>query len=71
MLHLGSGVYYGLNSVCTRVWKLIQSPTRGSTIRTIVLDEYDVDPVVCERELVALLNELSARGLISITRDSS
>jgi hypothetical protein len=71
ILHLTSGVCYGLNSVGSRVWNLIQTPVSASEIREVLLMEYDVAPEVCERELVVLLNELSARGLITITSDVS
>ena len=66
ILHLGSGVYYGLNSVGTRVWNLIQSPISASDIRDVLLSEFEVEAGVCEKELIALLNDLSDRGLIKM-----
>jgi hypothetical protein len=71
ILHLGTGVYYGLNSVGTRVWTLIQSPISASAIRDVLLAEYDVDAAVCEKELIALLNDLSDRGLIKMTTNGT
>ena len=68
ILHVGSGVYYGLNSVGTRVWNLIQSPISASQIRDVLLAEYEVDEETCRKELTALLNDLSERGLIEIRR---
>lgn len=71
ILHLGTGVYYGLNSVGTRVWTLLQSPISASEIRKVLLEEYEVEAGVCEKELIALLNELSERGLIKMTRNGA
>jgi hypothetical protein len=68
ILHLSNGVYYGLNSVGTRVWNLIQSPISASQILEVLLAEYEVDAAVCEKELLDLLNGLSDRGLITIKR---
>ena len=71
ILHLGSGVYYGLNSVGTRVWTLIQSPISASEVREVLMAEYEVEAEVCEKELIALLNELSDRGLIKMTTNGT
>jgi hypothetical protein len=67
ILHVSSGSYYTLNDVGTRVWNLIQSPILGSAIRDTLLAEYDVEPEVCEKDLIALLNDLSERSLITMT----
>ena len=37
ILHLGTGIYYGLNSVGTRVWALIQAPISACEIREVLL----------------------------------
>jgi Coenzyme PQQ synthesis protein D (PqqD) len=71
ILHLTSGVCYGLNAVGTRVWNLIQTPVSALEIRDVLLTEYEVEAEVCEKELVTLLDELCARGLIQITRNTS
>lgn len=64
VLDLKAGVYYGLNSVAARVWSLLQEPKTVQEIRDAILDEYDVDPDRCERDLFALLRELAAKELI-------
>ena len=66
LLHFKSGVYYGLNPVATFVWKLIQGPKTFEDLREAVLKEYDVEPDQCERDLRALLEELSAAHLIEV-----
>lgn len=70
ILHLKSGIYYGLNSAGARVWNLIQEPITVSDIRDAILKEYEVEPDLCERDVLALLDELAAHGLVQV-RDES
>lgn len=66
ILHLESGVYYGLDGVGARIWALIQEPKVVNDVRDTLLDEYDVDPERCESELLAFLEELAAQALIEV-----
>ena len=66
ILNLKDGVYYGLNPVGARIWDLIQESRTVGEIRNIILEEYEVEPERCEQDLVQLLNELAAKGLIKI-----
>lgn len=64
ILNLESGLYYGLDSVGTRIWNLIQEPRSVHDILGILLQEYDVQPERCEQDLLALLQELTDEGVI-------
>jgi hypothetical protein len=64
ILGMEDGVYYGLDAVGARVWALLASPHRVSELVRIVTGEFDVTPERCERDVLALLDELSARRLI-------
>ena len=66
ILGLKSGVYYGLDAVGARIWSLIQEPRAVGDIRDTLVEEYQVEPKRCERELLALLRELAAEGLIEV-----
>ncbi len=66
ILNLKDGVYYGLNSVGSRIWNLIQTPKSVADLREVLLAEYDVDEEVCTHELMDLLNNLSNKKLIEI-----
>jgi hypothetical protein len=66
ILHLKSGVYFGLNTVGASIWKLIQEPRTLKEIREVLLDEYDVEPNRCENDILELLRDLSTHGLIEI-----
>jgi hypothetical protein len=66
ILNLQSGIYYGLNEVGATVWNLIQQPQKVETIRQTLLQEYDVEPEVCTPDLLHLLQELQAAGLVEV-----
>jgi hypothetical protein len=65
-LEVEQGVCYGFNGTATRIWALIEEPKRISDIRDALLDEFEVDPETCERELRAVLAELEKDGLVTI-----
>ena len=66
ILDLKAGVYYGLDAVGARIWSLIQEPRTVNEIRDILLEEYDVEPERCERDLLALLRRLADEGLVEV-----
>lgn len=66
ILNLKSGVYYGLDSIGARIWALVQAPLAIRVIRDALLTEYDVEPERCQRDLLALLTEMTAAGLIEV-----
>jgi hypothetical protein len=66
ILDIKSGIYYGLNTIGARIWKLIQEPRTVSEVCETLLAEYEVKPERCEHELLALLQELAAKGLIEV-----
>ena len=66
ILHLKSGVYYGLNEVGASIWALLQHPQTFVSIRDILLAEYEIDTETCERDLLAILQDLKAAELIDV-----
>jgi hypothetical protein len=66
ILHLANGVYYGLNPLGARIWQLVQQPRRVSDVRDHILAEYAVERERCERDVLALLQDLQAAGLIEV-----
>jgi len=66
ILDVKSGTYYGLNVIGARIWNLIQNPKHVKEVLRVLLAEYDVETDRCERELLDLLQELEAKGLIEI-----
>ncbi len=66
ILNLKDGVYYGLDPVGARIWKLIETPRTVREVRDTLLEEYDVEVDRCEKDLIALLQQLAKNDLIDI-----
>ena len=71
ILHLQSGIYYGLDEVGARIWNLIQEPRVVNDIRDALLREYDVEADRCEQDLLAMLQQLAAEGLVEVTGEKA
>jgi hypothetical protein len=68
-LSIEQGTCYGLNRVGSRIWNLLATPIRISDLCQKLLAEYEVDPNVCERQVIDLLEELRAEGLIGTPQE--
>jgi hypothetical protein len=66
ILNLKDGVYYGLNPLGARIWNLLLEDRTVGEIQNIIIEEYEVEAERCERDLLQLLNELAAKGLIVV-----
>jgi hypothetical protein len=66
ILSLSDGVYYGLDPVGARVWQLMEQPRTVAELRDAVVAEWEVDAPTAERDLLELLADLAARGLVEI-----
>jgi hypothetical protein len=66
ILNLKSGIYYGLDKVGAAVWNLIAQPTAVRNILQALLVRFDVAAERCEHDLLALLSEMSERGLVQV-----
>lgn len=66
ILNLADGVYYGLDPVGAHVWTLITRPRTVAELRDAVVAEFDVDAPTAERDLLGLLHDMAARGLVEV-----
>jgi len=66
ILNLQDGVYYGLNAVGARIWSLLVQPRSVGQIQAVLLEEYNIEPAICEQQVVSVLNDLAAHGLIEV-----
>jgi hypothetical protein len=66
ILGLADGVYYGLDPVGARVWGLLEQPRTVAELRDAVVAEWEVDAPTAERDLLDLLADLAARGLVEL-----
>lgn len=64
ILNLESGIYFGLDQVGTRIWRLIQEHGALQKVFETMCAEYDVGADTLERDLLQLVDELRAKGLV-------
>lgn len=65
-LHVENGQCYGFNGTATIIWKLIETPRSVASVRDELLQKFDVEPDVCETQLMELLRELESDRLIEL-----
>ena len=65
LLDLASESYFGLDAVGTRVWQLLNAGQDQDELIATLLDEYDVEHSILEKDVAELLERLSEAGLIT------
>ena len=68
ILNLETGTYFGLNEVGTRIWALIQEHRSLSRVFEAMRAEYGVSPDVLKSDLLRLVEELRAKGLVGVSQ---
>lgn len=64
LLATGSGKYFGLNEVGTRMWTLLRQHGEVESACRALLQEYDVPEARLREDLVHFVDTLAIRGLI-------
>lgn len=67
ILNLESGTYFGLDPVGTRIWSLLQASGSLRRAFDVMLQEYDVAPQKLEDDMLRLVRELCAKGLLCLS----
>lgn len=67
VLHLASGMYFGLDGTGATVWALLQqAPQRVADLTVAVVDEFAVEREVAQRDILAFLEDLRSHGLVDV-----
>ncbi|MFZ5605944.1 MAG: PqqD family protein [Pseudomonadota bacterium] len=66
LLDLAGERYFGLNTVGTRVWQLLEHRISLQEVHRVLCAEFDAPPERIERDLLALAEQLHAAGLITL-----
>src|SRR5688572_1904165 len=61
------GACYGLNGVGTRIWDLLAEPRSIESLCDQLTEEYEVDASRCLNEVIDLVEELRAEGLVNVS----
>ena len=66
MMDVGSGKYYRLDDIGTRVWSLIEKPITMGALCDQLVQEFHVDRATCEADVGTLLNGMLQQNLIRV-----
>jgi len=64
LLNLDTGIYFGLDAVGTGIWRAIRASGSLQDALAAVESEYDVDRDVLRVDLLDLVNQMLAKGLL-------
>ena len=64
ILHLKSENYFGLDEVGTRIWEVLTQEGSIDKALPILLNEFDVEKGVLEKDIEDLINELKAEKIL-------
>lgn len=60
------GTYYGSGLVGQQIWGIISEPKSVDAVCDALLEKFDVDRRVCEKQVLEFLSDLHGRGLIHV-----
>lgn len=63
LLHLGTGTYFGLDPIGSRMWELLAESGNPQAVLDHMQEEYDVSSDALRQDLDRLLNELADKTL--------
>ena len=66
ILDMEKSLYFRLEGVAVQVWDALDQPASVAQLRDGIVARFDVTPEACEADIVALLDQLQAQGLVEI-----
>ena len=64
MMSVEQGMYFGLEGTGPRIWALLAQPRSVEELCEQLMNEFDVDPAVCRREVDTFLQKLQRAQLV-------
>ncbi len=66
MFDVSAGKYFSLNEIATAIWNRLETAVSVEELCEELTQRYDVQPEVCQKEVIALLTRLQDRQLIQV-----
>ena len=66
LLHLDTGVYFGLDPVGTRIWQLLQEHRQLQDVLPALVQEFEVEEEQCRADLLQFGLTLCSHGLLEL-----
>lgn len=71
ILGMQEGAYFGVDAAGARIWALLQTPRRLGELVTTLTDEYAVPADQCAADVLAFVEDLLDRGLVTRGADTA
>ena len=68
LLNKRTNQYYRLDEVGARLWSLLRDGKSPRESHQVLLEEYEVDPIQLEQDLLELVDDLIKHGLLEIVQ---
>ena len=65
-LHIENGTYYSFNETAARIWALLDHPQKVSALCAALAAEFEVEAGACREQVMLLLQDLKADGLVEL-----
>lgn len=66
MLDMESGFYFGLNSVASVIWGMMEEGIEFSVLVEKLMEQFEVDRAICESDTKELIEQLLEKKIIRI-----
>lgn len=66
IMGVDQGNYYNLDLLGSRIWQLIEHPVPVSRLCEHLQEEFEVEPEVCEQDVLRFLDQLAREGLVEV-----
>jgi hypothetical protein len=66
LLNMATGYFHQLNAVGSYLWKRLAEPQTIAELCASALHDFEADEEVCEQDVIAFVQGLSAAGLVHI-----
>jgi len=66
LMNIDAGAYYGLAGPAQIIWEKLKTPITFSALVDRLVEEYEIAPEVCAKDLHAFLGEMEREGLLRV-----
>lgn len=66
MLDMESGFYFGLNSVASVIWGMMEEGIKFSVLVEKLMEQFEVDRTICELDTKELIDQLLEKKIIRV-----
>ncbi len=71
VLDTEGGHYWGLDPISTRILEIVQEPRSVAQVIAVLLEEFDVSPERCERDVRDALGKMEQAKLVHVDREGA